>query len=402
MGIPLESAKSSSDNNFDEPRLPNTAGKTRKSKSSLTTKQSQKKSGRLASDSIGYYLSSIGRVPLLTPAEEIELAHHVQNMKKLLQIPETDRTQRNLYQIKIGKRSRDRMMAANLRLVVSVAKKYQNQGLELLDLVQEGAIGLERAVDKFDPAMGYKFSTYAYWWIRQGMTRAIDNSARTIRLPIHISEKLSKMRRVSRELSHKFGRQPTRLEMAIEMGIDQKDLMSEIRTQSRPYAEAAFEVALADDTLDAWTADFSMIELALEDQKISQLVETPSISQSEKTNIFCDLFKDEVQEKFVNFLSVAGSANRLRLLTDISKNFKELVAKEKNLKNITVASSYRIDKEQLKQIEAALKKRMKAEVSIVTEIDKSLIGGLKISYDDQVIDLSIKNKLEKLKTQLRT
>jgi len=235
MGIPLESAKSSSDKNFDDPRLPNTAGKSRKSKSSLSAKQSQKKSGRLASDSIGHYLSSIGRVPLLTPAEEIELAHHVQNMKKLLQIPETDRTQRNLYQIKIGKRSRDRMMAANLRLVVSVAKKYQNQGLELLDLVQEGAIGLERAVDKFDPAMGYKFSTYAYWWIRQGMTRAIDNSARTIRLPIHISEKLSKMRRVSRELSHKFGRQPTRLEMATEMGIDQKDL-EDLISQSAPCA----------------------------------------------------------------------------------------------------------------------------------------------------------------------
>ena len=129
MGIPLESAKSSSDNNFDEPRLPNTAGKSRKSKSSLTAKQSQKKSGRLASDSIGYYLSSIGRVPLLTPAEEIELAHHVQNMKKLLQIPETDRTQRNLYQIKIGKRARDRMMAANLRLVVSVAKNTKTKGL---------------------------------------------------------------------------------------------------------------------------------------------------------------------------------------------------------------------------------------------------------------------------------
>jgi len=235
MGIPLESAKSSSDDNFDEPRLPNTASKSRKTKSSLTSKQSQKKSGRIASDSIGHYLSSIGRVPLLTPAEEIELAHHVQNMKKLLQIPEAERTQRNLYQIKIGKRSRDRMMAANLRLVVSVAKKFQNQGLELLDLVQEGAIGLERAVDKFDPAMGYKFSTYAYWWIRQGMTRAIDNSARTIRLPIHISEKLSKMRRVSRELSHKFGRQPTRLEMATEMGIDQKDL-EDLISQSAPCA----------------------------------------------------------------------------------------------------------------------------------------------------------------------
>ena len=178
--------------------------------------------------------------------------------------------------------------------------------------------------------------------------------------------------------------------------------MSEIKTQSRPYAEAVFETAKADDTLDAWSEDFSLIELALEDQKMLQLVETPSISQSEKTSIFCDLFRDEVQDKFVNFLAVAGSANRLRLLTDISKNFKELVAKEKNLKNIRVASSYRIDKDQLKQIEAALTKRMKAEVSIVTEIDKSLIGGLKISYDDQVIDLSIKNKLEKLKTQLRT
>ena len=178
--------------------------------------------------------------------------------------------------------------------------------------------------------------------------------------------------------------------------------MSEIRTQSRPYAEAAFETAKADDTLDAWSADFSLIELALEDQKMLQLVETPSISQSEKTSIFCDVFRDEVQDKFVNFLTVAGSANRLGLLTDISKNFKELVAKEKNLKNIRVASSYRIDKEQLKQIEAALKQRMKAEVSIVTEIDKSLIGGLKISYDDQVIDLSIKNKLEKLKIQLIT
>ena len=105
--------------------------------------------------------------------------------------------------------------------------------------------------------------------------------------------------------------------------------MSEIRTQSRPYAEAAFETAKADDTLDAWSADFSLIELALEDQKMLQLVETPSISQSEKTSIFCDLFRDEVQDKFVNFLTVAGSANRLRLLTDISKNFKELVAKEK-------------------------------------------------------------------------
>jgi RNA polymerase primary sigma factor len=191
--------------------------------------------GRLSADSIGWYLSNIGRVPLLTPAEEIELAHHVQGMKLLLQLPSEQLTPRQKHQIRMGTRARDRMMAANLRLVVSVAKKYQNQGLELLDLVQEGAIGLERAVDKFDPAMGYKFSTYAYWWIRQGMTRAIDNSARTIRLPIHVSEKLSKMRRITRELSHRFGRQPNRLELAHAMGMQPEEL-EDLISQSAPCA----------------------------------------------------------------------------------------------------------------------------------------------------------------------
>ena len=174
-------------------------------------------------------------MPLLTPAEEIELAHHVRAGKVLLEIPPAERTPQQRRQIRMAQRARDRMIAANLRLVVSVAKKYQNQGLELLDLVQEGAIGLERAVDKFDPAMGYKFSTYAYWWIRQGMTRAIDNSARTIRLPIHISEKLSKMRRISRELSHRFGRQPNRLELAHGLGMQPEEL-DDLISQSAPCA----------------------------------------------------------------------------------------------------------------------------------------------------------------------
>jgi len=206
-----------------------------RSKAAATKAANQRATGRLSADSIGWYLSTIGRVPLLTPAEEIELAHHVQAAKRLtLEIGEgfTAKQQR---QLRMGQRARDRMMAANLRLVVSVAKKYQNQGLELLDLVQEGAIGLERAVDKFDPAMGYKFSTYAYWWIRQGMTRAIDNSARTIRLPIHISEKLSKMRRVTRELSHRLGRQPNRLELSHALGMAPEEL-EELISQSAPCA----------------------------------------------------------------------------------------------------------------------------------------------------------------------
>jgi len=199
------------------------------------TRGAQRNTGRISADTIGWYLSNIGRVPLLTPAEEIELAHHVQAAKRLQPIPEPERTPQQKRQLRMGQRARDRMMAANLRLVVSVAKKYQNQGLELLDLVQEGAIGLERAVDKFDPAMGYKFSTYAYWWIRQGMTRAIDNSARTIRLPIHVSEKLSKMRRISRELSHRLGRQPNRLELAHAMAMAPEEL-EELMAQSAPCA----------------------------------------------------------------------------------------------------------------------------------------------------------------------
>ena len=237
MGTPLQSASdvvvSNASKQTPSLMVPNVAASKSASAKARTT--GPKAGGRLSADSIGWYLGTIGRVPLLTAAEEIELAHHVQAGKRLLELPAGEHTPKHKRQLRMAQRARDRMMAANLRLVVSVAKKYQNQGLELLDLVQEGAIGLERAVDKFDPAMGYKFSTYAYWWIRQGMTRAIDNSARTIRLPIHISEKLSKMRRISRELSHRLGRQPNRLELAHAMDMAPRDL-EELMAQSAPCA----------------------------------------------------------------------------------------------------------------------------------------------------------------------
>ncbi|MEB3260892.1 MAG: sigma-70 family RNA polymerase sigma factor [Cyanobacteriota bacterium] len=239
MGIPLHSARASSDafdgDGASQPRITSVSGGISATSRGGTRGAAPRGPGRLATDSIGWYLGTIGRVPLLTPAEEIELAHHVRQGKQLQQLPPETLTARQQRQIRMGQRARDRMMAANLRLVVSVAKKYQNQGLELLDLVQEGAIGLERAVDKFDPGMGYKFSTYAYWWIRQGMTRAIDNSARTIRLPIHISEKLSKLRRITRELSHRLGRQPNRLELAHGMGMEPEEL-EELMAQTAPCA----------------------------------------------------------------------------------------------------------------------------------------------------------------------
>jgi RNA polymerase primary sigma factor len=184
---------------------------------------------RRSSDPISWYLATIGRVPLLTPSEEIELGNQVQSMMRLVeeQRSEADYSEKEQKTIRVGRRSKQRMMKANLRLVVSVAKKYQGKGLELLDLIQEGSLGLERAVEKFDPTRGYKFSTYAFWWIRQSMTRAIACQSRTIRLPVHLSERLSTIRKVSLELAHKLGAMPSRREIAeaMDIPIDELDAL---------------------------------------------------------------------------------------------------------------------------------------------------------------------------------
>ena len=196
-----------------------------------TSTEPQKRRGN---DPISWYLSNIGRVPLLTPAEEIELGNQVQKMMVLTEDGQLNEkikefTPQDKRTIKIGRRAKERMMKANLRLVVSVAKKYQGKGLELLDLVQEGSLGLERAVEKFDPTRGYKFSTYAFWWIRQSMTRAIACQSRTIRLPVHLSERLATIRKISRELAHKLGAMPSRIEIAEAMEIDVEELDSVLR-----------------------------------------------------------------------------------------------------------------------------------------------------------------------------
>ena len=173
-------------------------------------------------DTVRHYLQEIGKTPLLQAKEEIKLAEQIQKMLPLLEKESLTEQEKRI--VKIGQKAREKMIQANLRLVVSIAKKYLNRGLSLLDLIQEGSLGLIRGVEKFDPSRGYKFSTYAYWWIRQGITRAIAEQSRTIRLPIHINESLNKYKKAIRELSVKLGRKPNQEEIAENMDISVEKL----------------------------------------------------------------------------------------------------------------------------------------------------------------------------------
>jgi len=183
-----------------------------------------------STDPVRLYLQDIGRVDLLTQEQELTLARLVQRREQLLREGDPDKDELGKDELAAkerrltlhrGKRAKERMIQANLRLVVSVAKKYQRRGMDLLDLVQEGTLGLERAVERFDPTRGFRFSTYAYWWIRQGITRALASQSRTIRLPVHITEKLNRIKRAQRELSARLGRLPCVAEIAQELNLSE-------------------------------------------------------------------------------------------------------------------------------------------------------------------------------------
>ena len=218
-------------------------------------------------DLVRSYLRDIGRVPLLSHEQEITLGRQVQDLMVLENLEaeiESDLGEKPdikffadkagispiqlKKKLKAGRRAKERMVAANLRLVVSVAKKYTKRNMELLDLIQEGTIGLVRGVEKFDPTRGYKFSTYAYWWIRQGITRAIAEKSRSIRLPIHITEMLNKLKKGQRELSQEMARTPSLSELAKFVDLPEEEV-KEVMSNARHPMSLEMKIGDGDETV---------------------------------------------------------------------------------------------------------------------------------------------------------
>ena len=239
---------------------------------------------KLSGDSVRCYLRDIGRIPLLEHDEEILLGRQVQrmmvlkDMKKELELDTEgladamDITHKQIKkELRDGERAKDKMVTANLRLVVSVAKKYTKRNMELLDIIQEGTIGLVRGVEKFDPGRGYKFSTYAYWWIRQGITRAIAEKSRAIRLPIHITENLNKLKKAQRELSQMNGQMPNVFELAAYMDLT-ADEIKDLMCKARQPTSLEIKIGENRDTalIDLLEDETQLPELILERQYIKE------------------------------------------------------------------------------------------------------------------------------------
>lgn len=204
----------------------------------------------VADDSVRLYLREIGKIPLLTAEEELALAKRV---------------------VAGDKDAKDKMAEANMRLVVSIAKRYVGRGLDLLDLIQEGNTGLLRAVEKFDPDKGFKFSTYATWWIRQAITRAIADQARTIRIPVHMVETINKLLRTQRRLTQELNREPTNEEIAqaMEIDVDKVEHIMKIKQDI-----SSLDASIRDDEEDSVLADFIEDEdtISPEESATSQLL----------------------------------------------------------------------------------------------------------------------------------
>jgi RNA polymerase primary sigma factor len=278
-------------------------------------------------DSISLYLKEIGRVPLLTAEEEVSLAKRMERGKdarlRLTQgIDDPHERDRLLIAVKDGQAAQEHLIKANSRLVVSVAKKYVGRGVPFLDLIQEGNIGLIRAVKKFDYRRGYKFSTYATWWIRQAVTRAIADQGRTIRVPVHMYEQINRLTRTSRQLVQELGRDPTTEEIAERLGVPPRKVEQIIRVSQRPLS---LEMPVGEEE-DSYLGDF--IEDAEADSP------TDSASQTMLRGVIDEIF-ESLTPREVRILQL-----RFGLVDGYSYTLEE------------VGKKFGVTRERIRQIEA--------------------------------------------------
>jgi RNA polymerase nonessential primary-like sigma factor len=285
---------------------------------------------KFTADMVRTYLREIGRVPLLSREQEIVYGKQVQQMMVILEAKEALRkeidhepslaewaarvnqseTELNRLMVQ-GRRAKQKMIEANLRLVVAIAKKYQKRNMEFLDLIQEGTLGLERGVEKFDPTRGYKFSTYAYWWIRQAITRAIAQQGRTIRLPIHITEKLNKIKKVQRELAQKLGRSPTPVEIAQELELEPAQIREYLNMARQPVS---LDVRVGDNQ------DTELQEMLEDDGPSPEYYTTQEFLRQDLNNLLAELTPQQRQVVALRFgledgneMSLAKVGERLNL-----------------------------------------------------------------------------------------
>ena len=278
-------------------------------------------------DSISLYLKEIGRVPLLTAEEEVSLAKRLERGRdarlKLTQgVDDPDERDRLLLAVKDGQAAQEHLIKANSRLVVSVAKKYVGRGVPFLDLIQEGNIGLIRAVKKFDYRRGFKFSTYATWWIRQAVTRAIADQGRTIRVPVHMYEQINRLTRTSRQLVQELGRDPTTEEIAERLGVPPRKVEQIIRVSQRPLS---LEMPVGEEE-DSYLGDF--IEDAEADSP------TDSASQTMLRQVIDEIF-ESLTPREVRILQL-----RFGLVDGYSYTMEE------------VGKKFGVTRERIRQIEA--------------------------------------------------
>ncbi|MBE9170748.1 RNA polymerase sigma factor, RpoD/SigA family [Pleurocapsales cyanobacterium LEGE 06147] len=318
-----------------------------------TTKLNKiKNKSNFSTDMVRTYLHEIGQVPLLTHEEEIIYGKQVQRMMTLLskkaklektlghsaslqELAEAvglkeDELKQSLLQ---GQRAKRKMIEANLRLVVAIAKKYQRNNLEFLDMIQEGSLGLERGVEKFDPTKGYRFSTYAYWWIRQAITRAISQQGRTIRLPIHVTEKLSKIKKAQRELAQKLGRPATPSEIARELDLEP--------AQIREY----YKIARNPISLDVRVGDN-------QDTELSEMLQDDEASPEEYTT--GELMRQDIQKMLADL-----SPQEQRVL---SLRFGLEDGKEKSLAQI--GQRLNLSRERVRQLESRALEHLRKKHSL--------------------------------------